>query len=166
MVQTIEIATHDDVFRVAAAMRDRDFAEFRALSPHDDRISMAQALADRYGGRDDVMCGAIDGEPVCIGGTVQFWPGVMSLLFFATDDFPKIGRMITRWLKRELFPRYEAAGVHRIQAISLDGYDEIHRWLISLGLDRETGPLRGYGKNGEAFVQFARCCDVCSPGDA
>ena len=81
-------------------------------------------------------------------------------MFFATDDFPKIGRMITRWLKRELFPRYEAAGVHRIQAISLDGYDEIHRWLISLGLEREAGPMRGYGKNGEAFVQFARCCDV------
>ena len=156
MVRAIERATRADVLHVASRMRERDFIEFRALSPLDDRAALAEALAGKFGGRPDVLCGAVDGVPICIGGTLELWPGVMTLLFFATDDFPRIGRLITRWIKNDLFPRYDAAGVHRIQAISLDGYDDVHRWLVSLGLERETAPMRGYGKRGEDFVQFAR----------
>ena len=56
---------------------------------------------------------------------------------------------------KDLFPRYFAAGVHRIQATSLDGYDEVHRWLRALGLEREA-VLPAFGRNGEDFVQFAK----------
>jgi len=152
----IERATADDIRHVAMNMRARDFEEFTATAPTDSRRHLADMLAHRYSSRDDVLCGSLDGEPICIGGTIEAWPGVISLLFFATDDFPKIGRPITRFIRRELFPRYLEAGIHRIQAISLDGYSEVHDWLRAIGLAQETEPMLGYGKRGEAFVQFAK----------
>lgn len=151
----IDRATVDDVRHVALRMRDRDFAEFSAVATTDDRAELAEQLAWRYGTRDDVLCGSLDGEPICIGGTIEAWPGVITLLFFATPEFPRIGLPITRFVKRELFPRYLRAGVHRIQAVSLAGYHDMHRWLRTIGLEPETGPLPGYGKRREAFVQFA-----------
>lgn len=156
MNRKIEPATADDVRHVALHMRERDFEELSATSRCDSREELADALAKAYGNRPDVLCGSADGVPVCIGGTLEMWPGVISLLFIATADFPRIGQTITRFIRRELFPRYEAAGVHRIQAISLAGYDEIHNWLRALGLQQEGLPMRAYGRNGEDFVTFAR----------
>ena len=65
---------------------------------------------------------------------------------------------------RDDISTYEAAGVHRIQAVSLAGYDKTHQWLGTLGLQPETGPLKGYGRHGEDFIQFARLSDVRPPG--
>ena len=39
-----------------------------------------------------------------------------------------------------------------------DGYHELHRWLGIIGLKRE-GALRGFGRNGETFHQFAWVAD-------
>lgn len=151
----IKSATIDEVHHVAMHMRGRDFEEFAATSASDDREALANRLAARYGGRPDVLCGLADGVPVCIGGTIETWPGVISLLFFATDEFPRIGRGITRFIRRELFPRYFEAGVHRIQAISLDGYSEVHAWLRALGLEKEA-EFPCFGKDRQTFVQFAK----------
>lgn len=151
----IERATRDDLLTVARAMREQDFAEFAATSHAEGRNGIAEMLAARYGGREDVLVGRNDeGDPVCIGGTIEAWPNVITLLFFATDDFPKIGLPMTRWIKRELFPRYLAAGVHRIQAVSHGEHAAAHAWLRTLGL-REEVRLEGFGKNGETFLQFA-----------
>mgnify|MGYP001157944213 CR=1 FL=1 len=151
----IDRATTEQVHAVALRMRDRDFKEFRATSFHDTREALADDLAERFGGRDDVLCVAKAGEPVCIGGALEMWPGVLTLMLFATPEFPSVGLEVTRFLKTELFPRHEAAGAHRIQAVSLEGYSEVHDWLASLGLERE-GVMRRFGKRGEDFVQFGR----------
>jgi len=150
----IEPATREDVQTVAQAMREQDFREFRATSRVSDRHELASLLAQRYGGRHDVLAGFWGGDPVCIGGTIEMWPGVISLLFFATDDFPRIGRGITRWIKRDLFPRYLDSGIHRIQAISHGEHAVAHAWLRSLGLHEEAR-FDGFGRNNEPFVQFA-----------
>ena len=151
----IEPASRDDVLAVALAMRERDYQELLATSAVNSRAELAHVLAARYGDRSDVLVGRANGAPVCIGGTIAPWPGVISLLFFATPEFPKIGLTITRWISKDLFPRYFDAGVRRIQATSLDGYDEVHRWLAALGLEREA-VLPAFGRNGEDFVQFAK----------
>lgn len=156
----IDPATADDVRHVVMNMRARDFEEFKGVSRFDDRKQMADAMAFMYGGRPDVLCGSLDGDPICIGGTIEAWPNVISLLFLATDDFPKIGRPITRFIRRELFPRYFDAGIHRIQAVSLDGYSQVHEWLRAIGLRQEGAPMPGYGKNGEAYVTFAKVKNV------
>lgn len=151
----IEKATAEQIYDVALNMRVRDFDEFIATSQFDTREELASDLARRYGGRDDVLCVSVDDEPICIGGAIQTWPGVFTLLLFATPEFRRIGLETTRFITRELFPGVEAAGGHRIQAVSLDGYSEVHAWLTALGLQRE-GTLHRFGKNGEDYAQFAR----------
>ncbi|MGF7008104.1 hypothetical protein [Aminobacter sp. BE322] len=158
----IDPASRDDVRTVALAMRGRDFAEFSAVSFADTREQLADALAERYGDRHDVMCGFHKGSPACIGGTILARPNVATLLFFATDEFPRIGLPTTRFIKKQLFPRLVDAGVHRIEAVSMEGHVETHAWLRTLGLEPETGPMHGYGRRGEAFIQFAWVQDVRS----
>jgi len=161
----IDRATRDEVHHVALNMRDRDYAEFSATSDCRNREELADLLADRFGGRDDVLCGALGDEPICIGGTIEAWPNVLTLLFFATPQFPKIGLPITRFIRDRLFPQFDQVGVHRIQAVSLAGYDDVHEWLRVLGMEPETGRLHGYGKRGEDFIQFARLRNVRSSWD-
>jgi hypothetical protein len=151
----IDPASQDDVRAVAGAMRERDFAEFSAVSWRDGRDALAEDLAARYGGRPDVLCGFHAGAPACIGGTIEARPNVLTMLFFATDDFPRIAFPVTRFIRGELFPRYRTAGVHRIEAVSMDGHDDAHRWLRTLGFEQEGPPMKGYGKGGEAFISFA-----------
>jgi hypothetical protein len=160
----IEPATKADVFRVALDMRQGDFAEFSAVSHAETRDELAQALAERYGDRHDVLCGHWRGEAVCIGGFVMARPNVVTLLFFATDDFPKIGLGITRFIRKNLFPKLIDAGAHRFEAVSLATHAEAHAWLGALGLLVETGPMLGYGRSGEAFIQFSKVLDVRPTG--
>lgn len=137
-------------------MRDSDYDEFSAVSFTDTREDLAAVLAARYGRSHEVHVGfGDDGAPICIGGTVQSRPNVITLLFFATDRFPEIGLPITRYIKKQLFPRLRAAGVHRIEAVSSEDHTDAHAWLKTIGLKRETEPLLNYGKGGEAFLQFS-----------
>lgn len=151
---TISRATTGDVRAVALAMRDDDFTEFAATSFVTDRRTLAHNLSLQYGGRDDVLVGCADGTPVCIGGTIETWPGVFSLLFFANDSFPQIGRAMTRWIKRDLFPRYFEAGAHRIQAVSHGSHASAHAWLRALGMAEEAR-FKAFGGDGSDFLQFA-----------
>lgn len=156
----IEPASRDDVYQVALRMRPGDYDEFSAVSFAQNRAQLALLLADRYGGNPDVMCGWHDGRPACIGGLIMARPNVVSLLFFGTDEFKRIGLGVTRFIKRKLFPRLETAGVHRFEAVSLATHDEAHAWLRSLGMKPETDPLLGYGRDRQAFIQFSKVCDA------
>lgn len=151
----IKEATKQDIFTVALFMRDRDFAELSAINPVDTREALADALAERYD-NCGLMCGWRDGRPVCIGGVIEGRPNVCSLLFFATDEFGEIALEITKFIKKRLIPPLIEAGAIRIDALSMEGHDQVHRWLETLGLSRETEkPLRNFGKGGESFVYFA-----------
>lgn len=158
----IDAATDADVRDVALRMRADDFAEFSAVSFAEDRTMLAGSLAERYGARPEILCGRFERRPVCIGGAVQSRPNVATLLFFATDEFPMIALEITRFVRRRLLPALTARGVHRVEAVSLASHVRAHAWLKTLGLRPETGPLNGYGKGGEAFIQFSRVSDALS----
>jgi hypothetical protein len=152
----IDVATSNEIFDVALRMRERDFDEISALAAADTRKELARSLMVRYGGRKDVWCAAGAHGPTAVGGAIEVRPNVITLLFFATDDFPEIGLALTKFIVKRLFPPLVAAGVHRIECVSLDGYDEVHRWIQTLGLFREFDrPMVKYGKRGESFVQFA-----------
>ncbi len=160
----IDAPSRADITAVALAMRPRDYDEFSALSFADDRAALAATLADRYANRDDTFCAYEDDEPIAVGAMVQGRPNVVTLMFFATDRLPEIGMALTKFITQRLFPSYRARGVHRIECVSLAGYEEVHRWIAALGLQPETGPLAGYGRNGEAFVQFAWVSDASPTG--
>ncbi len=160
----IERASTEEVRLVAFNMRDRDFLEFSGVSFVDTREDLANLLARNYGGRSDVMCGAIGDRPICIGGTLELRPNVITLLFFATPEFPEIALSITKFIRNELFPRFFANGIHRIEAVSLAEYSDVHKWLRSIGLTPETGPLKNYGKAGQSYIQFSKVANDCSLG--
>ena len=160
----IEPARPEDIYEVAVAMRARDYEEVSCLYPFDTRVDLAMALVQRYGNRPDILCAFWRDVPVCIGGFVEVRPRVISMMLFATDDFPRIGLGITRFTRRQMLPRLEAAGVHRFEAASLASYSEVHAWLHLLGLRPETQPLRNFGKNGESFVLFSKVIDACQAG--
>lgn len=154
MKTTIDAATEADILHVAKHMRDRDVEEFLAVSRVEDRFELADGLARQYRDRDDVIVARLDDEAVCIGITIESRPNVITLGFFATDKFPAVALRVTKFVRR-LFDKYEQAGIHRFEAVSIDGYEEAHRWLEILGLRREA-EFRAYGKNKETFVKFAR----------
>lgn len=152
----ISEATPETVRHVALNMRTRDYVEFSAVSFLEGREALADNLVERFGNSPEIHVGfTADDEPACVGGTIMTRPNVISLLFFATDRFPEIGLPITRYIRKQLLPRLIEAGVHRIEAVSISNYSETHAWLETIGLSRETGPLYGYGKDGETYLQFA-----------
>jgi hypothetical protein len=163
-MMVVEPALGSDVHQVALFMREADYAEFSAVSYARSRDELADSLAFRYGDRDDVLTGFWNGTPVCIGGFIAVRPNVITLLFFATDEFPKIGYGITRFIRKNLFPRLEANGVHRFEAISLSTHEHAHAWLRVLGLTPEGPPMLGYGRDGQSFIQFSKVCDVRAAG--
>lgn len=158
----ISVPDRDDVLEIAQNMRPRDLQEFLAVSPFESD-ELALHLAKHYGDRQDTFCASHHGKPVAVGAMVEHRPGVVTLMFFATAEFPRIALALTRFIKNRLFPKYRANGVHRIECASLDGYAEVHRWIEILGLKHEA-TMRGYGRGGETFLQFAWVDDACTTG--
>lgn len=140
---------------VADRMRDKDVEEFLPLSFATNRAELADLMVEKYGASVYAYCFSDGDEPVAVGAMVEARPNVITLMFFATDAFPKLALQIARFARQRLFPNYRAAGVHRIECVSIDGYEAAHRWIEILGLKREGGPMRGFGKGGETFHQFA-----------
>lgn len=146
--------TYEGVRQVADHMRERDVAEFLAVSSCADRDALAFTLTARYGARDDTYLVTERGQPVAVGAMVQARPNVVTLMFFATDEFPQVAHALTRFIRRRLFPSYRERGIHRIECVSLAGYREVHRWIEALGLKLEA-TMPGYGRDGETYLQFA-----------
>ncbi len=163
----LDSPTTAEFLAVASNMRHKDFVEFIALSPTDTREDLAALLTERYGSHESLIAvrRKADEPPVAIGGLIEARPNVVTLLFFATDDFPDVALPLARFSKRQLFPRLFAAGVHRIECVSMSGYEESHRWIEALGLRQEAPPLAAYGKNREDFLQFSLVSDAGPAGD-
>lgn len=142
------------VRHVAERMRERDRMEFMAVSHASTAAELAESLVARYGDHPEVIVAGAGDVPIAVGGLLRLRPNVATLMFFATEDMAEIGGPLTRFIRQRLFAQYRAEGVHRIECASLAGYDEVHRWLLALGLQQEA-VMRGYGRGGEDFVQFA-----------
>lgn len=151
----VEAPTPDSVRRVAENMRERDRMEFMAVSYATTHTELVESLVARYGEHNDVVVAYSGDEPVVVGGLLRLRPNVATLMLFATDQINEIGAELTRFVRQRLFAQYRAQGVHRIECASMDGYAEVHRWVLALGLKREGPAMRKYGRNGEGFVQFS-----------
>jgi len=156
----ISPGTARDLESVAARMRESDIREFLALSYAKSHEDLCADLVLSYGGRKDLIAVRLGNTPVAIGATILSRPNVAVLLFFATDDFHKVAVATTRFIRRFLFPRLEQFGVHRIECVSIDGYDAAHQWIRTLGLKQEA-VLSNFGRNGETFIQFSKVHNVC-----
>lgn len=150
-----EAATVAAVREVAENMRPRDREEFMAVSPFETHSQLVDAVVERYALHQDAyVFRTDDGAPVGMAGMIRHRPNVITLLFFATEQFPEIGSDLTRFVRKVLFPKYRERGVHRIECASIEGYAETHRWLEVLGLQQEA-IMPGYGRDGQTYIQFA-----------
>lgn len=159
----LDAPTRGDVRHVAELMRERDVAEFLAVSRAEDKAELVEALVDRYGGAADAICAYVNKVPVAVGAMVQVRPNVVTLAFFATDQFPEIALELTKFIRNRLIPGYVADGVHRVECISMEGYEDAHRWIGLLGLTQEA-VMPKYGKGGETYIQFAWVADGSPAG--
>lgn len=147
--------TFTDIYNVARHMREADFHEFRAVHDTDDRLELAFKLGNLYQDYAGAMVAHDDKGAVCVGATIEGRPNVVTLLFFANDRFSGIALPITRFIRNNLFPKLVERGIHRIEAVSMASHEQAHAWLKAIGLTPETEPLRGFGKKGEAYIQFS-----------
>ena len=162
-----DVGTPENVRYVAEHMRDDDEREFLGLTPCFNRAELVEALVKAYGNHPAVFCAYHEDEPVAIGALISHRPNVGTVLFLATDKIaePYIGVPVTRFIKSRLLPKYRDNGMHRVEAVSIEGHTQAHRWIEAIGLSQEGPPLQGYGKNGETYIQFAWVRDdVRSPG--
>jgi|TARA_R110000822_G_scaffold7025_3_gene29103 hypothetical protein len=146
-------AEPQDIFDVAQNMRVRDFEEISSLRYVQDRDELAYNIANQISEFETVYVVG-DTEPVAIVSYIPVRPGVWNLGMFATDKFKSVGLYLTKRIIRDIIPALDRAKAHRIEAFSIEGYDEVHDWLEFLGLEEEC-TLSSYGKNGEDFKVFS-----------
>jgi hypothetical protein len=154
MMVRIEEGTNEALRAVVSDIRDADVREALATSWWSSREALQSDLVARYSDRDDTYAAFLDARAVAFGAMVEIRPGVVSAGFFATEDFPQIAVPVARFVRRNLFPAYRRAGIHRIGCMIIDGYDSAMDFVQLLGLKREH-EVRGYGKDGESFYSFA-----------
>lgn len=148
---------HEAALYVVQRMRAGDRAEINAMRFGDDDESLAEDIALRWGAWS--FCAWHEGLPVAIFGARELWPGVWSAWMIATDDFPKVALGLTKFVRRVIMPHLIKMGAHRVEAISMDGHTEAHRWLRAIGSVQEAR-LRRYGRNGEDYLVFRWDPDV------
>ena len=135
---------------VAEHMREADYREACALRHDESRASIAVDTVREWG-----PIGAVLGleRPICVIGAHERWPRVWTGFMYATDEFPRIGKSTTRYLKNVLLPAIRRLGMIRADAQSVADHVAAHRWLELTGAHRDVD-LKCFGKNGEDFVLF------------
>lgn len=131
-------------------MREIDARELFACRFDDDRDRLVMDIMQRW----SIAWVAGHERPVAVIGAVEMWPRMWSVGMFATDEFPLIGRQLTRWVRRRMIPTIREAGMFRAEARSIEGHEQAHRWMQHLGAKMDERPLRNYGKGGETFFNF------------
>jgi RimJ/RimL family protein N-acetyltransferase len=144
--------SHEAVFHVAANMRAADKEEIYPLHWDESPFVLTAAVmaAPRYAYL------AWDGNrPIAVFGAAEIRPTVWQAYCFATDEFPKVYREVTKFLLRNVKPYlFKELGANRIFADSHIAHKDAHRWLQRLGAKQE-GFLRAFNKKGETYVSFA-----------
>ena len=145
----------DMVHAVAANMREWDRREIFATRTNDSPALLAE---------EALACGPISwvagrgDDPIAAFGCAPMWRGVWSMWLFATDDFGQIGISVTKLIVRTIVPMMIDAGAHRLEARSMEGHTDAQRWLEVIGAQREGGPLRGFGRDGQDFHIYTWDC--------
>ncbi len=147
-----------DALFVCNNLREADRREIMATRWTDDIDALAVDVHQAW-------CGPLswsvlhEGRVVAICGAKEHWPGSWSVWLIATEEFPKVALGLTKVVKRRIMPHLMELGARRVEARSIDGHDQAHRWLGALGGVQEAR-LRRYGRNGEDFLVFRWTPDV------
>lgn len=146
----IRLATLIDVTDVACSMRESDRREIFATRWDDDPRNVAN---DVFSVSRFAWVACYRGRPTVALGAIEESPGVFQVWMFATDDWPRVSRAVTRFAKRDFVAALVGNGGQRAYCRTIEGYDLVHRWLERLGARRES-EQKLQGKNGESFYTY------------
>lgn len=149
---------HSDLLYVADNMREWDRREVFATRWDDDASGLCDAII--AGGEFGWVAG--QDLPVAAFGAIPTWQGNWQVWMFATDRWPEVALGVTRFIKKVMIPALEESGCHRAECRSMEGHDVAHRWLESLGADKES-ELPHYGRNGETFYLYRWTRPITQP---
>lgn len=142
----------EDIRYIVDHMRQKDREEIFATQTSEDSYDFTQRVV--HVGNCSWIAKK-DGVPVALFGAYPCHPGVWSVFMFATDDFPKVRMLVTRYIKRFMIPAIvKTSGLHLGFCYSLSTHTEAHKWLQYLGAKKEV-EMKEWGKNRENFFMFA-----------
>lgn len=152
----LEPPTRTAVRDVVLNMRLADWREIFCCRAGDDAESFVDEMILHCAAGFCAYVARAVGEaaPVAVIGVAALTPVVGSAFMFATDQFDEIGWSLTRRLKSEIVPGLRRAGLARVECRAWEGNSAALRWLRHLGAKPEA-VLRGYGRDGETFIQMA-----------
>lgn len=96
-----------------------------------------------------------DDIPAAVVGAAEHQPGVWAPYMFATDAWRHVWREVVRYIRFELTPAMIAAGCHRAQVHSIVGHPDAGKLLRHLGFRCEVERLEAFGRDREAYSQWA-----------
>jgi hypothetical protein len=95
------------------------------------------------------------GRPAVVGGFVPIWFGLASGWMFGTDEWNQVALPVTRFITRDILPKLDASGFHRIECRPMAGNLAVIRWLEMIGFTQEA-VVAQFGQGREDFLLFAR----------
>jgi len=146
----IRPATLRDISYVTANLAPADKREVMCQVPDGSKTyELAHALL--YSG--DAFCAFVGDLPVAAFGTSPITVACYSVWMLGTKHARRVVPAITRELTGGHALDLLDRGVQSLEARSIVGHDEAHRWMIRCGAVR-VDPAYPFGKNGELFYTF------------
>lgn len=147
----------EDVLHVVKNMREQDAREIYGLRWNNEpgEVALEVMSAGKFG-----WTFGVDDTPIACVGAFTKWPGVLSVWMFSTDDFDKVAISLTKFIKRVMMPAGIQQNIHRHECQSLATHTTAHRWLESMGFEKES-VLKSYGRNGEDYINMVWRPDQC-----
>ena len=143
--------TREAVQHIIENMREWDRREIFATRLDSD--TGGGLLEDVFRAGPVAWVSSHEGAPVAAFGCSPMWRGVWGMWMFATDNFPKIGLGMTKFVIQGIVPMLWQHGAHRLECKSMEGHVDAHRWLEVIGARREATHA-GYGRDGETFHTY------------
>lgn len=155
MAVTVAPATLRDATYIVANMRDMDRREVMCqvgVGTTDMQIAYfllmnGEAYAVRWTDRDGRE------HPVVFFGVQPMNAVALSIWALGTKHAWRGIPAVTRFVIEELVPRKMREGFRIMEARSIDGHAQAHRWMESTGAHRIGEPFE-YGRDGELFHLF------------
>ena len=139
-------ATKEDVAYVVANMRFEDKLEIEALTG----APILDALATIDATPNIILALRKGTQPVAIFGALLIGEGQATVFRFATPRWPKAVREAIRFGRRVFLPKLWAAGINRLEAVTLDNPPQT-AWLRLFG----AWEVEKFERNMQPFVRFA-----------
>jgi hypothetical protein len=143
---------------IALNMRQADRDEIYNVTGHNNPFILAQQTLDASGMGSAVVAHR-GTRSVAVMGFVPRHPGICTAYAYGTDDFPSVALSLTKYALRVMKPALLASGFHRLECESRHDHHSAHRWLESMGFERE-GILRRYGTDGSDYIKFGATANV------